>query len=227
MNKHMIKKILIVICAIGASWGLYHFTPLHDYITLASLQEKSHYFKQFVDQHYWLSVLAYMIVFITTIAFSVPSSIVLTLLGGYLFGTVQGAFFATLSVTLGVLISYSFFRFFLQDLLRDLYKNQAEQFEKAVKKDGISYLLMLHFSAVLPYFFINAFAALARIPVLTVISATFIGFLPQGIIFAYAGKEFSHIAHVNDIFSWKIIAVLALLMLAAFLPVAINRYKKS
>jgi uncharacterized membrane protein YdjX (TVP38/TMEM64 family) len=225
MNKSMLKKILLIIGIVGAFWGLYHFTPLHDYITLASLQERSYSFKLFVDQHYWLSLFIYMAVFIVTIALSLPSSIVLTLLGGYLFGAIQGALCATISVTLGVLIAYSFFRLFLQDLLRDLYKTQAEEFEKAMRKNGISYLLMLHFSAVLPYFIINAFAALARIPICTVIGATFVGFLPQGIIFAYAGKEFSHIAHVNDIFSWKIIVVFALLMLAAFVPVAINRYK--
>ncbi len=227
MNKGMFKKILLAIGIVAIAWGLYSFTPLHDYLALSSLQERSDSFKLFVDQHYWLSIVIYMALFTLTIALSLPTSIVLTLLGGYLFGAVQGALCATISVTLGVLVAYSFFRLFLQNLLRDLYKAQAEQFEIAMKKDGISYLLMLHFSAVLPYFIINAFAALARIPVLTVIAATCIGFLPQGIIFAYAGKEFSHIAHVNDIFSWKIILVFALLMVAASVPMAINRYKKA
>lgn len=226
MNRDTIKKISILIGLALAFWGLYRFTPLHDYLTLAYMQQQSSYFKEVVSQNYWLSVAIYIVVFVLTIALSLPSSILLTLLGGYLFGAIYGALFATISVTIGVLIAYLFFRLFLQDMLHKMYKVQAEQFERAVQTDGVSYLLMLHFSAVLPYFAINAFAALAQVPVLTVVWTTIVGFLPQGIIYAFAGKGFGELAHLNDIFSFEIVITFVLLMLLAFLPIIIRRYKK-
>ena len=216
--------ILLGVCV--ALWLLYRFTPLYDYITLAYMQEQSNYFKGFVEQHYWLTVAIYMLLFIVTIASSVPSSIILTLLGGYLFGALAGAFYATGSVAIGVTIAYSVFRLFLQDTLRQIYKKRADRFEQLMKEEGASYLLMLNFSAIFPYCIINALAAIARVPIVTVIWTTVVGFLPQGIVYAYAGKELGAIEKVQDIFSREVIFAFILLILLACIPIVIKRYKK-
>ena len=226
MKKNVLKKTAIFFGVCVALWLLYRFTPLYDYITLAYVQEQSAYFKGFVEQYYWFTVALYMLVFIVTIAFSVPSSIILTLLGGYLFGALAGASYATGSVAIGVAIAYSVFRMFLQDTLRQIYKERADRFEQLMKEEGASYLLMLNFSAIFPYFIINALAALARVPIITVIGTTVVGFLPQGVVYAYAGKELGAIKKVQDIFSREVIFAFILLILLACIPILIKRYKK-
>ncbi len=226
MKYNMLKKTAILFGSGSALLFLYRFSPLYDYITLAYVQEQSSYFKGFVEQHYGLTVAIYMLVFIVSIAFSVPSSIILTLLGGYLFGTLAGALYATGSVAIGVASAYSVFRLFLQDTLRKTYKERAQRFEKLMNEEGASYLLMLNFSAVFPYFIINALAAIARVPIVTVIWTTVVGFLPQGIVYAYAGKGLSSIEKVQDILSREIIFVFILLILLACIPIVIKRYKK-
>ncbi len=226
MKKDTIKKIIQFIGMCVLVWMFYRFTPLKEYVSLAYIQEQSAYFKGFVAQHYWLTVALYVLVFIVTIACSVPSSIILTLLGGYLFGALAGAAYATGSVAIGVTIAYTVFRLFLQDTLRRTYKKRADRFEQLMKEEGASYLLMLNFSAIFPYFIINALAAIARVPIITIIWTSVVGFLPQGIVYAYAGKELGAIEKVQDIFSREVIFAFILLILLACIPIVIKRYKK-
>jgi len=180
-----------------------------------------------VAQYYIWSVLSYILFFAATIAASIPSSIVLTLLGGYLFGAIAGAGYATCAVTLGVGIAYLIYRRLLVSSKSSTYQDAAQRFEQAMKEQGRSYLLVLHFSAVLPYFVINSLAALARVPVWTVVWTAAVGFLPQGLIYAFAGKELGSITTVNDIFTTPVVVAFLLLLVLAFIPIIVRRYKQS
>ena len=227
IEKRTLKKLGIFAGIILGLWVLYRFTPLYEYFALDYIKERSLYFKQFVNDHYLLSVGIYMLVFISTIALSVPSSIILTLLGGYLFGIWHTSIISTISVTVGVTIAYIVYKYLLQDTLAQTYKDRAEQFEKQMREHGASYLLMLNFSTVFPYFVINAFAALSRVSVWTVVWTTAIGFIPQAFVYAYAGQGLGSIKKVNDIFSTNVIIAFVLLILLALVPMLIKRFKKT
>lgn len=226
MKKDIGKKIarFLGICMI--CWGLYRLTPIHEYISLAYIQKQSICMKAFAHDYYVTSVMLYVLLFSGTIALSIPSSIILTLLGGYLFGALAGALYATVAVTIGVTIAYMIFRIFLQDMLRQTYKDRAYQFERAMKEYGASYLLMLNFSAIFPYFVMNGLAAIARVPITTIMWTTIVGFIPQALVYAYAGKGLATIRNVHDILSSEIIFAFMLLIIVACIPIIIKKYKK-
>ncbi len=226
MKRNTIKKIAQFMGICLGLWALYRFTPLNQYMSLAYMQQQSVYFKAFVDQNYWLTACVYMAFFAGSIALSMPTSIILTLLGGYLFGALAGALYATIAISVGVAIAYTVFRLFLQDALRHTYKERAVRFEQLMREEGASYLLMLNFSAVLPYFMINALAAVARVPLITIIWTSLVGFIPQALVYAYAGKELATIKQVQDIFSREVIFAFILLILLACMPIVIKRFKK-
>lgn len=208
-----------------ALWLVYRFTPMHDYLTLTYIQQQSIHFKQFAQEYYWLSALGYIVVFASAIALSVPASIVLTLLGGYLFGLWYGTLFATIGVTSGVMAAYTVLKLFYQYGSAHDAQNGSYDIAKSLKANGTSYLLLLHFSAVLPYFIINMCAILAGLPAKTVFWTTVVGFLPQGFVYALAGRQLGSIKQVSDIFSGEIIVAFMLLMLVAYVPVLVKRYK--
>lgn len=223
--KNIIKKIGIISLIGLALWLLYRFTPVHTYLTLDYIQQQSIYFKQFAHQHYWLAAVVYIALFACAIALSIPVSIVLTLLGGYLFGLWYGTLFATISVTTGVMAAYIVLKFFYQYGSAQDAHSDSYNIAQSIRANGTSYLLLLHFSAILPYFIINMCAILAGIPARTVAWTTIVGFLPQGFVYALAGKELGSIKQVSDIFSREIIIAFILLMVIAYLPIVIKRYK--
>lgn len=226
MNRNIMIKLAYAAIFFVIFWLLQTYTPMGHYFSLTFLQQKSELFKELVKQNYAMAVTFYLAIFITTIAFSLPTSIVLTLLGGYIFGTIAGALYATIAVTIGVSIAYVSYRLFFSDMLQQLYAERAAKFEKTMQESGVSYLLMLHFSTIFPYFVINAVAALSRVPVFTVVWTAAVGFIPQAFVYAYAGQEFASIENVSGIFSTEVTIAFILLILLACVPIVLKKYQK-
>lgn len=226
-HKELIKKILLFAVAALASWLVYTYTPLGHYFSLGYVQEQSGHYKSFVDTHYYLVVLCYMAVFILTVALSMPSSIILTLLGGSLFGTLAGAAYAIISVAIGVMLACEVYRRFFFKSIGELYAERITKFQRALHEYGVSYLLMLHFSAVFPYFIINSVALFAEVPLSTILWTTVVGFFPQAFVYAFAGKKLGSIRSVGDIFSPAVVLAFALLILLACIPILLKKYKKN
>lgn len=225
VNKH-IKKALIFSVVISACIFFYYTSPLQQYISFAYIKAQSLYFKALVDEYYSASVLAYIALFAASIAGSLPVSIIGTLLGGFLFGRVWGTLFATIAVVTGVGFSYAFMRYLFQSVIHPQNRSTTDGLAQSIKKYGVSYLLFLHFSAVVPYVVINTCAAIACLPLITVLWTTMLGFLPQAFVYAYAGRELASLERVSDIFSREIMIAFALLMLIALVPMLVKWYKK-
>ena len=225
-QKEVIKKIAYVGAFVLCSWLIYTYTPIGRYLSLGYVQEQSGHYKSFVDSHYYVVVFCYMAVFIATVALSMPSSIILTLLGGSLFGTIAGGSYAIISVAIGVAIACEVYRRFFFKSLGELYAERIIKFKKALQEYGISYLLMLHFSAVFPYFIINSVALFAEVPLRTILWTTVVGFFPQAFVYAFAGKKLGSIRSVGDIFSPTVVLAFVLLILLACIPILLKKYKK-
>ena len=224
--QQIIKKVMIALVVISLLYFLYQWTPLSKFLSLPYIQAQGLRFKALVEQKYLLAAMAYILLFAGTIALALPTSILLTLLGGYLFGTIYGTIYAMLGVTAGVVIAFLIMRFFLQRSLHQVHKEKLEHFQQSIAAYGVSYILILHFSAVLPYFVINAFAILSGISLRTVVWTTMVGFLPQAIVYAMAGKELGSIKKINDLFSWQLMLACFLLMCLAMVPMLIKKLKK-
>lgn len=226
-KKEMIKKVVLFAAFAVASWLIYTFTPLGHYFSLGYVQEQSGHYKSFLDTHYYSVLCSYIAVFIVSVALSMPSSIILTLLGGSLFGTLAGALYAIISVTIGVALACLVYRRFFFKSIGGLYAERIVKFKEALQEYGTSYLLMLHFSAVFPYFIINSIALLAEVPLRTILWTTIIGFFPQAFVYAFAGKKLASIRSMSDIFSPAVILAFGLLIVLACIPIVLKKFKKN
>ena len=105
-------KLLVFIVTIVAMWrwGIRH------YVNLEQFQLYSHHFKNLVESHYILAVVGYIVFFTTLIATSLPVVPLLTVIGGYLFGTILGAIYATIGATIGGTLSLVIFKLFFVSL---------------------------------------------------------------------------------------------------------------
>jgi len=223
-QKH--KHRLFIILAIVGLIVLLRLLGLTKYFSLAYLQESSHYFKEFLEEHYWSSATGYIGSYALLIAVGFPSVAPLTLLGGFLFGALPGALYAVLGGTIGSIITFVLIRYLFGPILQKKYKERLEIFNKQVHEHGSSYLLMLHFLSVVPYVVINSLAALTNISFWTFFWTTIFGSIPLSLIYSFAGLQLSTVKSVRDIFSPTLIILLFLLILLALLPIVIKRYRK-
>lgn len=204
---------------------LYYLTPLHYYLQLETMRTYSFLLKEYVDRHLLLSLVLYLLLFSALVMASFPISVLFTLLGGYLFGIPLAVVLATTAVVLGTCGAYSIYRWLIHGVIFAEHQQRLQSFKEQMQLHGLSYLLMLHFSTVVPYAMINLLAAGAQVPMVKVIIATALGFIPQAVIYAFAGRQLATIKQVSDIFSWPVIIAFVTLMVIAYMPVLVSSLK--
>jgi len=219
------KKRIIFLIVILALIAITRLTDLDRYLTFENLQENKFRLQQMVEGNYVLSVGGYIVTYIVVVAFSIPGAAILTLTGGFLFGVLWGAIYVNAGATTGATLAFLFCRYVAGEWVQNKYQDKLKTFNKELSKNGYRYLLALRFIPVFPFFLINIFAGLTKIPLRTFIWTTSIGIFPGSLVYAFTGKQLGDIQSVEDIFSARIAVAFSLLALLVLFPVIVNYFR--
>jgi uncharacterized membrane protein YdjX (TVP38/TMEM64 family) len=222
MNREQKKKALIFSGIAGLIGLIYYFDLMH-YVTLENIKLESERLKSLVARHYHASVLVYMAIFIAFLMIGIlPTTIPLVLLSGYLFGAFWGGLYATVAATIGSAFSFLLFRYCMQGAVKRKCEEKLGYFKKQIDAHGSAYLLVLHYTSVVPFIVIKMLAAVSPISLGKLMAISFIGALPSYFIFASAGRNLSTIHTARDIFSPSVILALCLLVAMASASIVVR-----
>jgi len=141
----------------------------------------------FVTEHRLLAILAYLGIYIVTVALSLPGATFLTVAGGFLFGVIVGASAAVLGATVGATLVFLAARTALGEPLLRWAGPRANQLAKEFRDEAFRYLLFLRLMPVFPFFLVNLVPAFAGVRLRPFIAATALGIIPAAVVFAFAG----------------------------------------
>ena len=160
------------------------------YLNLEVLQTHEATLRGFVDDNLLLALLAFMAVYAAATAVSFPGAVILTLAGGYLFGTWVGGGATVIGATLGSVMVF----YVVQTSLGAALRAKAEADGGTLKKviDGVGqgafgYILTLRLIPLAPFWLVNVAAALAHAPLRAYALATFLGIMPATFIYSGIG----------------------------------------
>lgn len=131
---------------------------------------------------------SYVAAYALAVAFSVPGATVLTLAGGFLFGTWLAAAYAVVGATAGAAAVFLAARSAFGGALRRRAGPWAGRLESGFRKDAFSYLLALRLMPVFPFWLVNLVAALLDVPFGTYILGTMLGIIPGSLVYASIGN---------------------------------------
>ncbi len=208
---HSFKQRLLVLLIIFIILVIY-YTGITDSITLEHLKEMRGTLHALVQDHYALSIVAYIGTYILITTFSIPITAPLTLIGGFLFGTLQGTIATNIGATVGATLTFLIIRYLFSRSLQHRYRSQLHRFNNHFDQYGAQYLLLARMSIFIPFVLINIGAALTQIPLSTFIWTTSLGIIPGTSIYCYAGSNIGAINSLSDIFSPSIIIALLLII---------------
>lgn len=178
----LIVLIAVVIAVFASGVGRY--------LNLEALQTHEAALRGFVDDNLVLALLAFMAVYAVATAVSFPGAVVLTLAGGYLFGTWTGGAATVVGATIGAIMVF----YVVQTSLGAALRAKAEADGGTLKKviDGVGqgafgYILTLRLIPLAPFWLVNVAAALAHAPLRAYALATFIGIMPATFIYSGVG----------------------------------------
>lgn len=113
---------------------------------------------------------------------------IIAFLAGYAFGLLPGTLLGTLATLLGCLVAFLYARLFGRSLLRDRLGTRAARFDQFIHEHPFSMTLLIRLLPVGSNLLTNLAAGLSSARLLPFLVASFIGFLPQTLVFALVGS---------------------------------------
>jgi uncharacterized membrane protein YdjX (TVP38/TMEM64 family) len=218
------KKYGVIACLIIMASVFFWWADVSKYITLDNLKLYRDDLHYFVEHHYLLSVLVYSGIFVASIVFFIPIGVILTIAGGFLFGTLPGALYAVTNATLGGVITFLLVRYSLGMWVQKKYAKELSKFNQLVRDGGAYYLLYLQLLPATPSFLINTLAGVTKISLWTFIWTAVIGILPATLLYTFTGQELTTIEHVRDIFSYTTLLFVIMSVLVIIVSFIVRRY---
>ncbi len=212
MFKH--HKTLLVLLLIGGGLIVLKMTDMGDNLTLSSVQASAASLKVRTDRHYLTAVIVFIAAY-ALLNLWIPAAAVLTLLAGFLFGTIPATFYVVTAATLGALLGFWVSRHILGRWVQRRWHEQLVGLNKQIEKQGYIYLVFVRMIPMMPYNLINFLAGLSRVRPRTIAWTTALGSLPGIIVFSYAGRQLLTIQSVEDVMTPKVVGALSLLIVFA------------
>jgi uncharacterized membrane protein YdjX (TVP38/TMEM64 family) len=218
-------KKIIVACLLCALIVAIYASNVLQYITLNQLKIHRLFLQEVVASHYFLAVITFIDSYIIFAACALPAAAILTVAGGFLFGTFWGALYTNIGATIGATGAFLVVRYLIGNSFQERYAQRLTAFNASMNRYGSLYLLSIHFVILIPFFIINILAALTNISLWTFVWTTAVGIIPGSLMYAFAGSQLMHVESLRDIFSWKIIATIFILICVSLLPLYMQKIR--
>jgi len=134
-----------------------------------------------------LAPLAFVAIYTAVAALSIPVAALLSMLGGFLFGTILGALYSLLGATLGATIVFLLARTAYGDVLQRRAGPALKKIEAGLREDAVSYLLVLRLVPLFPFWLVNLVAALFGMSLRAYVVCSFFGMMPGALVYASIG----------------------------------------
>ncbi len=208
--KHVATKWLFL-AVIVAAIILIVMSDAADMLSLSYIQEHQQMLEMQFARHPWIFMLGYIATYIVVTALSIPGATILTLLGGFIFGLVNGVVAVSFASTIGASLAFLLSRFLFKDWVEAKYAKALKIINKGIDNEGAFYLFAMRLMPLFPFFMVNILCGLTRIRLWVFFVVSQVGMLPATIIYVFAGTQLATIKQLSDITSPGMLGALMLL----------------
>jgi len=220
---------IAIAAVIAVAIGAFFYFDLGRLLSLAALKDNRDHLLAFTEANYVGAAVLFVLCYIAMTGLSLPGAVILTLAGGFLFGSVFGTLLVNLGATCGATLAFLAARYMLRDWVEQRFGKWLDPLQQGFAKNAFSYLITLRLIPLFPFFAVNLVSGLTRMNVGSYVTATALGIIPGSFVYAYAGRQLGTINSLSEIASPNVIAAFVLLGLLALVPIAYKKFmvKKS
>jgi uncharacterized membrane protein YdjX (TVP38/TMEM64 family) len=215
------------LAAVAVGLALLYALDLHHYLSLEALRRYQASLAALVEGRPALAAIAYVAVYIVSVALSFPGASALTAAGGFMFGCLVGTALALFAATIGATLIFLIARTSVGDFLAGRTGPRMQRLRAGFQEEGFFYLLFLRLVPLFPFWLVNLAAALFGMRLLPFIAATAIGILPGTFVLSYLGEGLGGALDSDGrVLSTELVVGLALLGAMALIPVFVRRWRR-
>jgi uncharacterized membrane protein YdjX (TVP38/TMEM64 family) len=217
---------ILVAAALAAAVLAFFYFDLGKYLTLDAVQANRDRLLSFTESHFTSAVLVFIVTYCVVTGLSLPGATLLTLAGGFLFGTPLGMLLVNVGATTGATLAFLAARYLLRDWVESKFGSRLGPIQEGFAKNAFSYLLTLRLIPLFPFFLVNLVSGLTRVRLGTYAAATAIGIVPGSFVYAYAGRQLGTIRSLSEIASPNVLLAFTLLGVLAVTPIVYKKLRR-
>ncbi|CAI4031031.1 TVP38/TMEM64 family protein [Nitrospira tepida] len=215
------RMILLLLIAVGI--GAFFYFDLGRFLSLDALKANRDHLLAFAEMNAGVAAVLFVATYVVVTGLSLPGAVILTLAGGFLFGSLFGTLLVNIGATTGATLAFLAARYLLRDWVEQKFGSKLGAIQEGFANNAFSYLMTLRLIPLFPFFLVNMVSGLTRVSVGTYVAATALGIIPGSFVYAYAGRQLGTINSLKEIASPNVLLAFTLLGLLAMVPVL---YKK-
>lgn len=210
---------------------LFFALDLGRFLSLDSLHRNRLELTEFVTRHGVLAALSFLAAYVVVVVFSLPVATLLSVLGGFLFGVEVGVPLVVVAATAGATLLFLIARSTLGVFLRERAGPWLARMETGIRKNELSYLLILRLVPVFPFFLVNIVPALLGVRLRNFVVATAVGIVPGVVVYVGIGAGAGTLIEEQGALGLGVFLQPAVLLpvagltLLAFVPIVVRRLR--
>lgn len=204
--------------------GIFVYFDVGRLLSLETLKTNRDLLLSYTESNFGLALAGFIGLYILQTAFSLPGGALLTLTGGFLFGSLIGTLAVNVGATIGATLAFLAARYILRDWVEQKFGHRLGAIQAGFAQNAFSYLMTLRLIPAFPFFLVNLVSGLTRVKISTYIAATSLGIIPGSFVYAYAGRQLGTINSVSEIASPPVLLAFTLLGLLALLPILYRKW---
>lgn len=201
MNKLKIFMVVLIVAAIAS----YFLFDLGRFFTLEYAQSQIGSLQAFRDDNFALTVVSYFFFYVLIAALSIPGAVIITLLGGAIFGVLWGTLIVSFASSIGATLAFLVSRTLLRDWVQSRFGDYLAPINRGIEKDGNFYLFTIRMVPLFPFFMVNLLMGLTPIGVVSFYLVSQGGMLLITAVYVNAGSELAQISSLSGLVSASVI----------------------
>lgn len=205
------KRRFIVIGLMVVAVLSYITLDLGQYLTLEYAQSQLSSIQDYKNENFFQTSLLYFAGYVLATSLSIPGAIIITLLGGAIFGVFWGTLLVSFASSIGATLAFLVSRILLRDWVQRKFGDYLAPLNKGIEEDGSFYLFSIRMVPLFPFFVVNLLMGLTAIRTTSFYFASQAGMLMGTVVYVNAGSELSQIASLSGLMSAPVLFSLVLL----------------
>lgn len=228
----MSARKLIPLAVILGGFTTFFVLGGQDYLSFGALAENREQLLRFYQDNQGLAVLVFWVLYVLAVAFSLPGATVLTLVGGFMFGTWLATLYVVTAATAGAVGIFLAARYALRETMQEKAGKWIGRFEQGFRENALSYLLVLRLVPIFPFWLVNLVPALLGVPARTYIIGTLVGIIPGSWVYCSVGNGLGAILDRGEtpnlliVFEPQILTPIVGLAVLSLVPIIYKRLKR-
>ncbi|MEM7620531.1 MAG: TVP38/TMEM64 family protein [Pseudomonadota bacterium] len=183
---NMLKRFLPILVLVAVA-ALVYWQGWYKYLTIETLALNREFLRTYIENNFFIALLAYAGIYALTVALSFPGALLLTLAGGFLFGALAGGLTTVIAATVGATVIFLIAKTALAEPLAASAGKSIKKLKEGFQEDALSYMFFLRLVPIFPFWLVNLAPGILGVPLTTYLIGTFFGIMPGTFAYSYAG----------------------------------------